>query len=205
MTWRRCAWRSGSRRRQRRRRRMDQHRFASLEAAHDDDELPGGEIVDRNRGAFLGGHAFGPREDPPVGAHTTSAYRQIASARTHCVQSRWDRRLRPPRRRARRLRIPERREFGQIRIEAHPAHHVSEIDPACLNANARLARSRIGIGASLDERLGRPGLRNPNLQRWRSSARLDGKASLGPREALASAQDAPHAAQSFAGASIPFS
>src|ERR1700722_20377101 len=46
-------------------RRMDQHRFAGLEAAHNNDELPGGEIVDRNRGAFRGGHAFGPREDPP--------------------------------------------------------------------------------------------------------------------------------------------
>ena len=146
--------------------RMDQHRLAGLERAHDDNQLPSGEIVDRNRRAFLGGHAFGSREDPTrrraydigIAAKPGHQREHVASdparidAFAHGVDAAGD--------------LVSRNDgnLGQIRIEAHPAHHVSEIDPACLNANARLARPSFGIrGLFEDERLWRPSFRNPNL------------------------------------------
>ena len=39
--------------------RMDEHRLAALEPAHDDEQLPGGEIVHRHRRGFHRRHAGG--------------------------------------------------------------------------------------------------------------------------------------------------
>ena len=122
-------------------------------------------VVDRNRRTYLGGHAFGPREDPDrrhandIGVPAKSRQREHVTPNPRRIDAF-----------AHRVDAPgdlvswNDGNFRQIRIETHPAHDVSEIDPACLDANARLARFRVGIGSLLeDERLGRPRLRNPDL------------------------------------------
>ena len=160
--------------------RMDQHRLAGLERAHDDNQLPSGEIVDRNRRAFLGGHAFGPREDPASGRACDIGIAAKPGQREHLAPNpggidAFAHRVDAPRD------LVSRNDgnLGQIRIEAHPAHHVSEIDPACLDANARLTRSRAGVGGFLDdERLGRPGFRNPNLAHSSSTPERTNAAGL---------------------------
>ena len=136
---------------------MNQHGLAAFEAAHDDDELPGGEIVDRDRRGGLRRHAGRPHEDlagrgaDHIGIAAEPRHRQDVAPDQGAVDARSDRIDA-----ARDLVARNHRQRRQVRIETETAQNIGEIDAARFDADAHLALTRNGIGRLLDgEHLGR--------------------------------------------------
>ena len=132
-------------------RRMHENGLVALEAAHDHDKLPGGEVVDGNGGALQGRHACRAREHLIYG--DADRVRIAAEARHGddvasgpvALDARADG-VDP----AAHLVAGHDRNRRQVGIEAHAAENVGEVDPARLDPDADLAGLRFGIGRFLD-------------------------------------------------------
>jgi hypothetical protein len=145
--------------------RVNEYGLAALEPAHDDAELPGGEIVDRNRGAFPCRHALGTLEHLSqgnanyVGIAAEARQREDVASRptridagAECVDAAADLVARHDRNRR------------QVGIEPKPTQNVGEVDPARLDPDADFSCFRFWIRRFLElQHLRRAGSRDPNL------------------------------------------
>src|SRR6516225_9879377 len=144
---------------------MDEDRLVRLEAAHDHDKLPSGEIIDRDRGCFQRRHAgracenLLDRDAYSIGIAAKSGHRQNITAspirwntRTNSIDVAAD------------LITRHDRDGGQVRIKTQAAHNVGEIYPACLDVNPDFAGFGLRVGRFFHlENFRRANLRDPIL------------------------------------------
>src|SRR6516162_5367389 len=144
---------------------MDEDRLARLEATHDHDKLPSGEIIDRDRGCFQRRHARGAcenlldRDAYSIGVAAKSGRRRNIAAspircdtRTNSIDVAAD------------LIAMHDRDRRQVGINTQAAHNVGEINPACLDANPDFAGLGLRVGRFFHlKNFRRANLRDPNL------------------------------------------
>jgi hypothetical protein len=146
-------------------RRMHENSSTRFQSAHDDYKLPRREVIDRKCCSFQRGHARRPGEDllhgnaNHVRIAAKTGHRQNIASDAACVDTR-----------AHSINAPtdlitgHDRNWRQVRIEAHAAHNIREIDAARFDPNANFARLGLGIGRLPDgENLWRSKFRNPDL------------------------------------------
>ena len=133
--------------------RMDQNRLAFLQSAHHDEELPGGDVVYRDRGGVDRGQSRGPREHLVCGRADHIRIAAEPGRRHHfaadparietCadgVDPTGD------------LVAGHDRKRRHIGIDPHAAHDIGEIDAASLDANPISSGRGSGSGACLTSR-----------------------------------------------------
>ena len=144
---------------------MDENGLVALQTAHDDDKLPGGEIIDGDRRCVQRGHPRRALED--LTQRDADCVRIAAEARQreHIASD-------PARIDARAdgidtatdLVARHDRDRRQIWIETEAAENIGEIYSARLDANTHFAGFGFGIGRVPDlENFGRAGFCDPNL------------------------------------------
>jgi hypothetical protein len=156
--------------------RVNEHRLPVLKAAHDDDQLPGGEVIYQQRCPLIGRHVGGAREDllfgnaKDVGISAKTRQREHVAAelgrigaRPHGIDPTSD------------LISDDYRQWRQVGIDAHTPHDVGEIDTARLHSNTDFARFWFWVrGFFNHQRLGAAWFNYPNLSH-RGSLRLGGR------------------------------
>src|SRR6516225_3699034 len=144
---------------------MNENSLAALERAHDNAELPGGEIVDWDCGPLSRRHALGPLEHLSQG---NANYAGIAAE----ARQREDVAPRPTRIDAGAERVNAAADLvarhdwnrRQVGIEPKPTQNVGEVDPTRLDPDTNFSCFRFWIRRFLDlQNFGRAGLRDPNL------------------------------------------
>ncbi len=144
---------------------VDQGRLSRHQSAHRDDQLPRGQIGDRQRCTRARVHAIGSLEHL-VRRHADRtrvpaelAHRQHILAnprRVHPIADRVDG--------SRHLIPDDDRDPRQVRVGSHSRHDVGEVDPGRLDCDANLAGRRLWIGSFTHlEDFGSSGLADPDL------------------------------------------